>query len=114
MSTAEPTPKVREVDLGAEASIGELPFPLSIDEDDYFLSRGKSGEYRLLSAICPHSWGEIVRWDNCFMCPSHGWRFELKEGVCLNGPRSQMYNFPVNVRNGQLYAEVPEDKTKWV
>ena len=113
MSTADSTPIIKKVDLGLEASFTEFPYPVSLGRDDYFLARGKDGGYRLLSAICPHSWGRIVRWDNCFMCPDHGWRFELSEGVCVNGPRAQMYTFPVTVRHGHLFAEVPEDKTQW-
>lgn len=112
MSTADATPPV-EVDLGLETSFKELPAPVSIGNDDFFLARDKQGVYRLLSDICPHSWGQIVRWDNCFMCPSHGWRFEMDEGICINGPRAQMYTFPVTVRAGRLYAAVPEDKRLW-
>ena len=102
-----------EVDLGPEDSFTDLPAPVAIGHDDFFLARDKEGVYRLLSDICPHSWGQIVRWDNCFMCPSHGWRFELDEGICINGPRAQMYTFPVTVRDGRLYAAVPEDKRLW-
>jgi nitrite reductase/ring-hydroxylating ferredoxin subunit len=113
MSTADSEIPTRELDLGLEASFNELPAPLSIEGEEYFLSRGKDGGYLLLSAICPHRWGRIVRWDSCFMCPDHGWRFEMIEGVCVNGPRSQMYAFPVTARNGRLYAEVPQDKASW-
>ena len=113
MPTADSTPTINEIDLGAESSFADLPYPLDIGRDHYFLVKDKKDAYRLLSAICPHSWGRIVRWDNCFMCPDHGWRFELSEGICVNGPRATMYTFPVTVRDGQLYAHIPQDKTTW-
>ena len=113
MSTTDSAPSTKEIDLGAEGSFEQLPSPISIGKDDFFLAKGKDGAYHLLSVICPHSWGRIVPWDNCFMCPDHGWRFELSEGICVNGPRSQMYSFPVKIRDGHLFAEVPEDKTLW-
>ncbi len=113
MSTTDSTPTTREVDLGLESSFNEFPSAVSIGRDDYFLARGKDGVYHLLSAICPHSWGRIVRWDSCFMCPDHGWRFEMNEGVCVNGPRAQMYNFPVTLNEGHLIAAIPEDMTTW-
>ena len=47
------------------------------------------------------------------MCPDHGWRFERGEGICINGPRSQMYSFAVTVRDGNVYARIPEDKSQW-
>ena len=74
----------------------------------------KDAVYRLLSAICPHSWGKIIDWGTCFLCPDHAWRFEMSEGICINGPKAQMYASPVTARNGHLYAEVPADKTLWV
>lgn len=113
MSTGESGTITREIDLGAEEFFSDFPAPISIGRDEFFLTRGKDGAYHLLSAICPHRWGRVVRWDNCFMCPDHGWRFEMSEGVCVNGPRSRMYAFPVTARNGRLIAEVPEDKARW-
>ena len=97
-----------EVDLGLVDSFEHLPVSVTVDGESYFLAKGKDGAYRLLSAICPHSWGTIIKWDTCFMCPDHGWRFEMTEGICINGPRAQMYAFPVTVREGHFFAEVPE------
>jgi nitrite reductase/ring-hydroxylating ferredoxin subunit len=97
-----------QVDLGLLDSFDQLPAPITVDGESYFLAKGKDGMYRLLSAICPHSWGTILKWDTCFMCPDHGWRFEMTEGICINGPRAQMYAFPVTLRQGHLFAEVPE------
>ena len=113
MATADSTPAINEIDLGAESAFANVPHPLTIDGDDFYLVKDKAGDYRLLSAICPHSWGHIVRWDNCFMCPDHGWRFELAEGICVNGPQARMYTFTVTVQDGQLIAHVPEDMTTW-
>ena len=118
MTTADSNPSVsqpavQEVELGAESTFAELPYPLAIGQDDFFLVKDKGGAYHLLSGICPHSWGRIVRWDTCFMCPDHGWRFEMSEGICVNGPNARMYRFPVTARDGQLYAAIPEDMTTW-
>ncbi len=113
MNIADQTPIIREVDLGAEASFDELPAPVSVGQDEFFLTRAKNGSYRLLSSICPHSWGKIVNWDTCFMCPDHGWRFERAQGVCINGPRAQMFSFDVTVKDGNVFAQIPEDKRQW-
>ena len=113
MSTADQTPAIREFDLGAEESFDELPAPVTVDQDEYFLTRDKKGSYRLLSVICPHNWGKIVNWDNCFMCPDHGWRFERSEGVCINGPNTRMFSFDVIVKDGNIFAQIPKDKKLW-
>jgi len=94
------------MDLGPETSFLKFPAPVYVGNDSYFLVRGKRG-YLLLSTICPHQGGEVVHWDSCFMCPDHGWRFELAEGECINGPNARMTAFSVTVRSGHLFAEVP-------
>jgi nitrite reductase/ring-hydroxylating ferredoxin subunit len=106
MSSAEPTWKTKVVDLGPQTAFTTFPTLVSIEKEEYFLARGKNGDYRLLSAVCPHRWGRIVQWDTCYMCPDHGWRFEFNEGICINGPNARMYAVAVTVRDGHLYAEV--------
>ena len=106
----EPKAGIREVDLGAETSFPDLPAPLTLQDQDYFLARGKDGVYRLLSTRCPHRWGEIIEWDTCFMCPDHGWRFEMSGGVCINGPNARMDAIPVTLRDGRLIAQLAPEQ----
>ena len=101
---------VKEVDLGPEASFTKFPTEVEVEGFDFYLAKGKDGVLRLLSSLCPHSWGTVYLEDTCFMCPSHGWRFEYYTGNCINGPIAQMYTFEVSARNGHLYASVPEKK----
>ena len=98
---------VKEVDLGPEDSFTTFPATIELGGDDFYLAKGKDGVLRLLSSLCPHSWGTVYLEDTCFMCPSHGWRFEYFTGNCINGPIAQMYTFNVTARNGRLYAELP-------
>ena len=101
---------VKEVDLGTEASFTEFPVTIELEGGDFYLAKGKDGVLRLLSSLCPHSWGTVYMEDTCFMCPSHGWRFEPFTGNCINGPIAQMYSFAVTARNGHLFAELPDKK----
>ena len=100
----------KEVDLGDAASFTELPATVVIDDYEFFLAQSKEGNYKLLSSLCPHSWGTIFHEDNCFMCPTHGWRFEVSEGICVNGPNANMYSFEVAARDGHLFATLPDKK----
>ncbi len=104
----DPAAGIQEIDLGAEASFPEFPAPLTLEDQDYFLAKGKDGVYRLLSTRCPHQWGEIIEWDTCFMCPDHGWRFEMSGGVCINGPNARMDAIPVTLRDGRLIAQIAQ------
>lgn len=94
------------MDLGPEASFTKFPAPIFVGESSYYLVRGTGG-YKLLSTYCPHSGGEVTLWGTFFYCPDHGWRFELTDGECINGPRARLDSIPVTLRDGRLYAEVP-------
>ncbi len=101
---------VREVDLGMEDSFTKFPSEVEVEGFDFYLAKGKDGVLRLLSSLCPHSWGTVYLEDTCFMCPSHGWRFEFFTGNCINGPIAQMFTFEVTARDGHLFASLPEKK----
>ena len=101
---------VREVDLGPEDSFTKFPSEIEVEGYDFYLAKGKDGVLRLLSSLCPHSWGTVYLEDTCFMCPSHGWRFEYYTGNCINGPIAQMFTFEVTTRDGRLFASMPEKK----
>jgi nitrite reductase/ring-hydroxylating ferredoxin subunit len=94
------------MDLGLEASFTKFPASIKLGGSSYFLVRNRKG-YQLLSTICPHSWGEIVEWGSCFMCPNHGWRFDINDGECVNGPNARMDSAPVTVREGHLFVDGP-------
>ena len=72
----DPKEIFQEYELGNESDFAVLPSLVTVQDQDYFLTKGNDGSYRLLSTRCPHRWGEIIEWDICFMCPDHGWRFE--------------------------------------
>ena len=99
-------PELEELELGSESDFPTLPSLVTIREQDYFLTKGNDGSYRLLSTRCPHRWGEIIEWDNCFMCPDHGWRFEKSEGICVNGPNSRMESAQVVAKDDRLFAQI--------
>ncbi len=111
MTTPDLTAGIQEVDLGAETSFAEFPVPLTLQDQDYFLAKGKDGIYRLLSTRCPHRWGEIIEWNTCFMCPDHGWRFEMSEGICINGPNARMDSIAVTLRDGRLIAQLATEQS---
>ena len=87
-----------------------FPATIELAGGDFYLARSRKGEYKLLSSLCPHSLGTIYLEDTCFMCPSHGWRFEYYEGNCINGPNAQMYSFAVTARDGHSSPNSPTNR----
>lgn len=92
------------VDLGQASSFTTLPVRFDIDGVGYFLARGASGEYRLLSSVCPHLGSEILDHGDVFECPNHGWRFDRQTGRCQTAPGERMSSVPVEVLDGRLIA----------
>ena len=98
-----------EVDLGLESSFSKFPVPITIDGESFYLAYGKK-EYLLLSTVCPHQGSTVSDQADVFMCRDHGWRFEKTQGLCINGPRSRMFSWPVIVREGRLIVELTESE----
>ena len=97
----------KEIEIGPANSFKNLPCSVAIANEDYFLTQDDAGRHYLLSTVCPHMWGAIAIEDNCFISPDHGWKFNLTEGICINGPRSQMYSINVVNKRGLLFAQFP-------
>ena len=98
------------MDLGAEMDFTEFPACIELEKESYFLVKSDKG-YKLLSSNCPHQGGEVVDWGSCFMCPDHGWRFEMSAGVCINGPNARMESILVTLRDGRLIAQLAQDQS---
>ncbi|XP_071498559.1 cholesterol 7-desaturase nvd-like [Diadema antillarum] len=63
---------------------------ISAFDHEFAVFRGEDGEAHVLDAYCPHlganiAVGGLVK-GNCLMCPFHGWKFEGKEGKCVDIP----------------------------
>ena len=93
------------MDLGLETAFSKFPAYIELEDESFYLVRGKKG-YLLLSTECPHSGGRVSNQGTVFMCPDHGWRFEQTQGECMNGPNSRMISFPVTVHEGHLIADL--------
>jgi NAD(P)H-dependent nitrite reductase small subunit len=59
---------------------------------------------------CPHRGAPMHEgWvtDGYVTCPWHQWQFRLNDGVCLNIPKVTTPTFPVEVRNGAIWVDLP-------
>ena len=94
-----------QIDLGPAEAFTNLPAPISVANQSYYLVRSESG-YQLLSRVCPHQGGEVCDDGGCFTCPIHGWRFEHRTGKGINN-RGALSAIPVTLREEHLFAPVP-------
>jgi anthranilate 1,2-dioxygenase ferredoxin subunit len=98
---------MREITIGQEQSFESFPAEVKLGNELYYMVKEQE-TYRLLSRICPHAGGLVEVEDGEFVCPLHGWSFNLDTGACLNVPSMQMQGYAVVVRNGELIAVMEE------
>jgi nitrite reductase/ring-hydroxylating ferredoxin subunit len=58
------------------------------------------GTFRAVGASCPHAGGPLAEGDvrgEILTCPYHGWRFDLRDGRCLDEPGESVPTFPVEI-----------------
>lgn len=69
------------------------------------------GEIYALDGVCPHAGGPLGKGTlngAIATCPWHGWQFDVKTGRhCLTDAIRQP-KFPVEIRDGEIYVELPE------
>jgi nitrite reductase (NADH) small subunit/3-phenylpropionate/trans-cinnamate dioxygenase ferredoxin subunit len=67
------------------------------------------GQIHAIDDLCPHAGGPLSAGhvvDGVVMCPWHGWRFRLADGVWADAPKSGL-----NVR---CYRAVQEGEDVWI
>lgn len=91
-----------------------------VSTQSVYVSRGKSGQLQVISAICPHL-GCSVAWQASqgkFVCPCHGGQFR-PDGAHISGPPPRgMDILKAQVKDGKLQVQfeyfrsnVPEQKS---
>lgn len=98
---------MNEVILGPEQSFTKLPAEIVHDKNLFWLIQMEDGQtYRLLSSRCPHAGATVEAEKGEFVCPMHGWEFDLHSGACLNVPTKRLASYDVTVKEGQLVAHM--------
>jgi nitrite reductase/ring-hydroxylating ferredoxin subunit len=96
---------VLAVELGRAADFGRLPARVELVDADYFLTHD-GDRWRLLSAVCPHTGGDIEDTGAVFRCPNHFWTFDRTTGRPVETALHPMSDYPVEERDGVLVAQV--------
>jgi anthranilate 1,2-dioxygenase ferredoxin subunit len=98
---------MKEIPLGPEQSFTKLPAEIGIEKSKYWIVKAEDQEaYRLVSSRCPHAGAIVEVEDGEFVCPMHGWTFDLHSGACLNVPTKGLTAYTVVVKEGQLIAQM--------
>ena len=48
----------------------------------------------------------VVSEEGDLLCPYHGWKFDVREGVCAMVPDCQVRHYPVMVEGDQVLADL--------
>jgi len=68
------------------------------------------GEYTAFPGVCPHDDVSLVdygvREDEMVRCRVHGYRFDLRSGVCEHAPGLHLRRYRVTIEDDQLYVDL--------
>ncbi len=71
------------------------------------------GRIHAFSNICPHQKASIIHdgfiEEDCVVCPSHGWMFDLETGKAKSG-FSKLKVYETEVKDGDIFVIIPEEK----
>ena len=71
------------------------------------------GEFFALEDACPHAGAPLSEGpvhNGTIMCMWHAWRFNLRDGVCVNIPKAPpVPTYPLSIRDGGLFVTLPDD-----
>ncbi len=94
----------------AVGELGDAPRRFDHGSDGVLVAMVDS-EPRAVSAACLHKGasleGGICR-DGIITCPSHWWRYDLRDGSLQGTPGSGLKVYPARVRDGMVEVELPE------
>jgi len=71
------------------------------------------GDFRALDSFCQHRGAPLVKGtiiEGQLLCPWHGNTFDVINGVCPVSPEESVRTYPVEVRQGQVWVSVEEEK----
>jgi len=69
------------------------------------------GRLHAIEGTCPHRGaplGHGALHGNTVVCPFHGWEFDCRDGRYDLNPNLHLPTFPVEVREGEIFVDVPQ------
>jgi 3-phenylpropionate/trans-cinnamate dioxygenase ferredoxin subunit len=71
-----------------------------------------NGQLHCIQNTCPHAGAFLATGEvqGCLVrCPRHDWAFDFTTGECKSNPRYEIQRYAVEVVDGVVFVEVPED-----
>ncbi len=94
----------------AEAILDGQRKIIQVDDLSIGVFHHKGGWYAYHNS-CAHRGGPVATGNidgDTLVCPWHGFEFNVTTGECLADPSARLDMYPVEVRDGQVYLEVPD------
>jgi len=86
-----------------------------IDDVDIALFK-IDGKVYALNNICPHQHTALIfegfLENNCIVCPSHGWKFDIKTGKKPSGSNG-LETYKVELVGDDVYVKINQKKLNW-
>jgi len=96
------------------ASVGEIPVgrgkSVEVDGVPLAVYHVGSGQYQVLSGVCPHEGGPLgdgVLLGDRVVCPWHGFDFDVRTGACDVAPDLSVAVYSVRITGSDVLVELP-------
>lgn len=94
-------------------TLAEFPPPslaqVQVNGRAYALCRDEAGVI-CFDGLCPHAGGPLGDGNldgGQIVCPWHAWAFDCKTGINDFDPSIQLNSYPVVVKDGTIFADLP-------
>lgn len=105
-------PAMPKVPIQSESSFPEgKPVQISYGTQHVVVMK-IDGEYHAMNDVCPHRGAFIGSGPvagSVLTCPWHDWSFDITTGECLTNPNAMQQRYPVEVVEGMVVVELPEE-----
>ncbi|MCC6457208.1 MAG: Rieske 2Fe-2S domain-containing protein [Caldilineaceae bacterium] len=100
----------------AVATVGEIPDGqrkiVQVDNLSIGVFHHEGAWYAVRNS-CVHQGGPVATGlleGDVLTCPWHGYRYDLRSGICLADPDAELDRYPVTVAEDTIYLDVPENR----
>jgi nitrite reductase/ring-hydroxylating ferredoxin subunit len=100
-------------ELGPVTSLADGNASQYARETDAFVVCRMGDEVFVLDDECPHSGGPLSMGNfspPLLICPWHAWEFDCRSGQCVHSAKAAVRRYPVEIREGRIFADLPDER----
>jgi nitrite reductase/ring-hydroxylating ferredoxin subunit len=98
-------------EVGALSGLADGEMSQFARQNDAFVVCRIGQEVFVLDDECPHAGGPLSMGNfspPLLICPWHAWEFDCRSGQCVHSSKAALKRYPVELRDGRIFADLPD------